>query len=345
MKDKLIIIVSLIISFSAFSDEKNLVEKKPNLEPCKIQIANLCSEAASKSDIRGIVKCLITNNDSLTLECKQEIERFAKASEQTTASGGGPTGVLGSLGGGAKVPVLIYEGNLSPGNNHSNKMTSIGSNSIKLSFPILKNEKDTYSMSLVGSEWHFGQKIVLDSGKAVPRNFYKTELGVQYSRPLGGGKMMGIQTSFGYLGDEFDSNNRSYSVSANYSFPGENNGYWVLMMSMSNSGPFGPGIPMPGFFYIYKTPRFTGVFGIPILSMQWTPIDLWTFSFSALGPILKSEVSYGAIDKIQYFSALNWNQQNFILSDREEKKDRLTLEEKQIAVGARAWSSVLACQS
>ena len=331
MKNNFNILIFCLFSLNAFADEK-----KEILVPCKEQIANLCSEASAQNDVRGILKCLIANNQSLSLECKQEIERFAKASEQTTPPGGGPTGLLGSLGGGAKVPMLIYEGNLSSNDNNSNKTTTVGENSIKLSFPLYKNEKDTYSMSLVGGEWHFGQKLILDSRKIIPRKFYKTEIGLQYSHPLERGRMFGVQTSFGYLGDKLDSNNRNYSVSANYSFPGKNNGYWVLILSVANNGPFGPGVPLPGFFYIYKTPRFTGIFGLPILSMQWTPIDLWTFSFSAFGPIIKSEVSYGAIDKIQYFSALNWSQQNFILSDRESKKDRLTLEEKNVAVGIRA---------
>lgn len=78
------------------------------------------------------------------------------------------------------------------------------------------------------------------------------------------------------------------------------------MVMMSNNSPLGTYVPIPGFFYIYRTPTFTGLFGLPILSMQWTPVNPWSFSFSAFGPTIKSEVTYGTVDKTQFLPGLGW---------------------------------------
>lgn len=110
---------------------------------------------------------------------------------------------------------------------------------------------------------------------------------------------------------------------------------WVLLVMMSNNSPLGTMIPFPGFIYIYRTPTFTGMFGIPVISVQWTPVNPWSFSFSALGPQLKSEITYGAIDETQFFAGLAWKQQRFSLSTRTEEDERVIVEEKNAEIGAR----------
>ncbi len=307
------------------------------MSACKEQIELSCKSESENKDLRGLVKCLIRNDDKLSVECKQEIQRFAQASRQTTPPGGGPLGALGGLAGpSAQVPSLAYEGRvLSDRNDSHDKGSQMNENSLQASIPVLKNEADALATTVNGSVLHFREPVTLDSGRQVPTDLFRTELGLQYSHQIGMGKSTGLRVSYGYNGDELNWKTETYNLIANYGYPGRNGSYWVWMLMISNNSPFGTLIPIPGFLYITKSPTFTGVFGIPVLSMQWTPVDPWSYSFSIFGPQVKSEVAFGEIDTTQYFLGLAWRQQKFILSERENKEDQLTIEEKTLELGAR----------
>lgn len=309
-------------------------EMKP-LESCKAQLQLYCSDV-KRDDTKEIVKCLMNHRDELSESCKDEIQRFVKILRQTTPPGGGPLGMLGGMTSlAAQVPMLAYDGNLSPAGKEGQKSPSIIENNLRFSMPILTSGEDKISLSLNAGRLSTGEAISLDSGIKIPQDLNRTSLGLQYSHRLPNKRMYGVQGSFGYTGDEFVGNTQSYNLSANYSYPGSKEGHWVLMVLFSNNSPLGDGVPIPGFFYIHKTENFTGVFGLPVLSLQWTPVDSLSFSLSALGPLIKSEVSYGTIDETQIFSGVSWNQQRYLLSSRENERDRLTLEDKKIEAGFR----------
>lgn len=313
-----------------------IAQEPKSLDSCKEQIAIHCAVESQNKNFREILKCLSRHHHELSITCKEEIQRFSKILQQTTPPGAGPLGMLGgmtSLAG--QVPMLAYDGSVFPSDGDGPKSPSMSENNLKLSMPVYKSDTDRLSLSLVGGRLHFGQPILLDSGLEVPDDLYRTSLGLQYSRRLPNQKMYGFQATYGYTGDELNKETQTYNLNGNYSFPGSKEGHWVLMLMLSNNSPFGEGIPIPGFFYIYKTDTFTGVFGLPISSVQWTPVSPWSFSLSALGPLIKSEVSYGTIDSTQYFTGASWNQQRFLLSDRESEEDRLTIEDKKLEVGLR----------
>lgn len=321
----------LLASLSPFAWAQGM---KP-LESCQLQIQLSCSDV-KREDTREIVKCLMNHRDELSESCKDEIERVVKIVRQTTPPGGGPLGMLGGMTSlAAQVPMFAYDGQLSPAGTEGQKSPSIIENILRLSMPVFISGENKVSVSLNAGKLSTGEAFDLDSGIKLPQDLYRTNLGLQYSRRLANKRMFGVQGSFGYAGDEFDSNTQSYSLSANYSYPGSKEGHWVLMVLFSNNSPLGDGVPIPGFFYIHKTENFTGVFGLPIMSLQWTPIDRLSLSLSALGPLIKSEISYGTIDEIQVFTGLSWNQQRYLLSSREKEEDRLTLEDKKIEAGLR----------
>lgn len=329
---------SLIFLCFLFGGYANAQEKNQfhEMEMCKGQIELYCSAERDTKDLREILKCLAKNDDKLSTECKQEIQRFAQASRQTTPPGGGPLGALGGLMGmGAQVPSLGYEGRYIPRHDGTPKTPAFTDNNLNASVPVFKTEKDTVALTLGGGNTHFSEPIILSSGTKVSSDFYKAEAGIQYSHKLGKQRTFGIRGSLGYTGDKMNKETQSFSVSANYSFPGSKESTWVLMVMMSNNSPLGTYVPIPGFFYIYRTPTFTGLFGLPILSMQWTPVNPWSFSFSAFGPTIKSEVAYGAVDKTQFFTGFGWRQQRFILSERTNEDERLTVEEKNAEIGFR----------
>lgn len=328
-----------LIFFSLLFGEQALAQDKPQsreMELCKGQIELYCQAEREKKDFREILKCLAKNEDKLSTECKQEFQRFAQASRQTTPPGSGPLGALGGLTGlGAQVPSLSYEGRFIPGSSGSPETPSFLESNLNTSVPVFKREKNTVAVTLGGGNLHLSEPVILSSGTKVSTNFYKAEVGLQYSRSLENKRRFGLRGSVGYSGDKIDTETQSFNVSANYSFPGSNDNQWVLMVMMSNNSPLGTFVPVPGFFYIYRTPTFTGLFGLPILSIQWTPINPWSFSFSAFGPTLKSEVAYGEIDKTQFFTGFGWRQQRYLLSERTNEDERLTIEEKNAEIGFR----------
>lgn len=286
-----------------------------------------CASEAQKNDFREVMKCLIKNDAQLTTECKQELQRFVQATRQTTPPGGGPLGSLGGMfGPGSQVPSVNYDGRNIGGLNENN---------LTLSTPFYRNQTDAYSASITGGVVRLDSPVSLDSNQLIPNDLYRAELGLQFSRRLEGQRAFGLRGTVGYAGDTFKPDTQNFSVTAHYSLPGKEGGYWIWMLILANNSPLGTYVPVPGFIYVQKTPTFTGLYGLPILSLQWTPINPWAFSLSAFGPQVKTEVSYGAVDSLQFFTGLSWKQQRFLLSGRANDKERLSLDEKFFEVGLR----------
>lgn len=229
--------------------------------------------------------------------------------------------------------LISYEGRYGPKINS----TPLTESKLNISSPVYKSQNDTLSLSLGGNHLHLGHSIILDSGKKVPTDLYRIETGAQYSRQLPEKRNWGLKTTIGSSGDRpfKNSNEINYSLNAHYGFPGSENSHWILMVFFSNNSFFGNYIPIPGFSYVYKTATFTGIFGFPITSIQWTPSPPWIFSLSLFGPTMQSEAAYGNIDQLQFLTGFSWNRQSYIPSDRSNDKDRLTVEEKKIAMGMR----------
>lgn len=236
---------------------------------------------------------------------------------------------------GPPIPMLGYDLRYSSGKDS----VQFVENKYNVSVPVYKSEAGGLFLSLAGSQLSLGESITLDSQVKIPTELYRLETGFQYFEQLPEKKRWGLKGSVGYASDKQFSKDLTYSLSANYGYPDSENGYWMLMVFFSNNGPFGNNIPIPGFIYIYRTETFTGMFGLPVLAMQWAPVFPWSFSFSLFGPIIQMEAAYNINDEMQIFSGFNWNRQNYILSDRVNDKDRLTFEEKKLLIGVRSLIS------
>lgn len=247
--------------------------------------------------------------------------------------GGSLNSLMQAPAGGRPQPTITYDGSVHPGI----KSPRQAENKASLSSPIYGGPGFGVTASLSTAQTNLGDSIYLDNGKALPTTLHRNELGILYSRFTEDKRNFRTRVTAGYAGDENSiSNELTYSVNASYSYPSESgNGSWMLMVYSSNNSPLIDYIPIPGFAYILKTPTFTGMFGLPILSMQWMPEDPWVFSFSAFGPIVQSEVAYGMRDKFQSFVSLGMLRQSYLLSDRQNDRDRLTLSEARATTGFR----------
>lgn len=314
----------------ASADDAGPLQPSP-MQSCEKDRVRFCGDKKELSDIRS---CLIEHDKEIATECKQELDRFMQMRRQAASRGDGALSFFGGLNAmGPPVPLISYDGRYSPG-SHS---TSFTENKFNISSPIYKSDADTVSLALAGGILHLGDSLVLSSGKMVPTDLYRIETGAQYFSQLPERKNWSVKGSVGYAGDKpfVSSNDLTYSLNANYGFPGSGKGFWIVSVFFSNNGPLGNYVPIPGVSYLYKSDTFTGMFGFPITSMQWTPVFPWSFSLSVFGPLVRAEVGYGSIDRIQYFTGFYWTRQSYIPSERDKDKDRLTIEEKKAAIGFR----------
>ncbi len=249
-----------------------------------------------------------------------------------------PFGGFTSMG--PPIPMMTYEGRYSPGD----KAPSFTENKLNLLAPMYKTETNSVSLLFNNTYFHLGDRVVLDSGKRVSRDLYRMETGAQYHQQLPEKKSWGLRGTVGYAGDKpsLKSNDLTYNFIGNYGFPGSGKGYWMFMLFFSNNGPLGNYIPIPGVSYLYKTENFTAMLGFPIFSLRWTPVSPWSFSLGFYAFNIRSEIAYGSSEKIQFFSCYYMTRQNYIPQERENTKDRLTIEEKKVALGFRKtfWDSV-----
>lgn len=319
--------IFLLIFHGQLQAQEEKEVDKDVLLSCKEQIQTFCQEQIERKKARDVIKCLADNDSKLTVQCRQQLQRFAQAAGQAASRGGGSLAQFGGLTGlTPPIPYMSYEGRLTP------DTPQMRDNRLLLSAPVYKKEKQQMLASVSAGHLYMGDQIQLDDGSQIPRNLYRTEVGAIYSYRIEDRRSFGVRGSFGYTGDEIQTNTQSFSLAATYSYPSDS-GQWMVMAFMSNNA--GTFIPVPGFAYILRSPTFNASLGLPMLSMQWTPVNPWAFSFTALGPQMSLEAAYGAIENYQLFTNINWSQQRYLLSDREEFKDRLTFEEKKLGTGIR----------
>jgi hypothetical protein len=305
--------------------------EEPSFTDCSSQVQQFCPT----EKIPGkIVACLKKNEAQLSQQCKEEILRAIRAMDQAGEQSGRSLSIMGGLSSQSPpFPVISYEGIL------TNGKPNIRENRLNISSPVYQTASDYVALSLAASHTNVGESLTLDAGLQTPTDFDRAEIGSQYTHQLGQHKSWGLRGSIGYATDHFSGkfSDTVFNINLQYSFPGESGGYWTWFLFISNNSPLGNYVPLPGFIYIYKSENITALLGFPVNSIQWTPSQDWAYSLSATGPALTAEVAYGQLKSVRYFTAANWNNQSFLLQDRSTEKERLTLEDKKVSVGARSF--------
>jgi hypothetical protein len=301
-------------------------------EPCSEDIQKLCvlPEAAN-----NIGRCLGENKDALSVKCKEGFQRAIQASQQAQSRGGGALGAFGGMNAfSPPISLLVLDSRVVQGEESTPRLVE---HRLNFSMPVYRGETDIFSLSAALGHLEFQNPITLDTGLVVPTELQRLEVGGQYFRKLERQRAFNIRGSVGYVGDTLFKNSRDLTFSMNgmYSFPGSDKSMWALTVFLSNNSPIANFVPIPGFLYIYRTENFTGIFGLPIASVQWTPAFPWSLSMSIFGPTINMEAAYGSINTFQVFSGLQWTQQLYMLEQRVNDEDRLVLSEKRILVGLR----------
>lgn len=217
--------------------------------------------------------------------------------------------------------------------------TSIDQQRLSILTPLYRDEKNRFTAMANAANLHLDRGPILrKTGTKVPTEFYRTEVGGHYSHELSDARHLALRGSLGYASDKpfQDKQDLIFNLNGSYSFPGNEYSFWALTLFVSNNSPIANYIPIPGFLYFYKKNNLTGVFGLPMASLQWKPVQPWAFSFFLFGPTINLEAAYSLENRMQLFVASNWSQQSFFRSSRTRQDDRIIFEEKRGVLGLKS---------
>lgn len=231
--------------------------------------------------------------------------------------------------------ILSYQGRFSQGETVQEPRTQ--EDRLNVFIPIHKSESQTWLMPLSYSHIGLGQKVILDSGVAVPQNLSRTELALHYTRRYPDKSSLSFRGAIGYAGDKGigETNDNTFTISSSYNFLSDSQQRWAVSLFFTNNGLLANYIPIPGFLYFVKSDTFNGQFGFPFNRFEWTPDQLWTLTFTALLININFETAYLITDKTSLLANLSSAQQTFILKERVEDRDRLSFSEDKIGLGVR----------
>lgn len=306
------------------------------ISACRIEIEKHCSNQA---DQKKSLSCLLAHEKEVSQNCKQELQRISKTLEAAGSRGGGGLSSFGGVMGGMGLmppqkTIITLNGNFSP----EGDPTTIEQSKMSIATPIYSKNGKAFAMSAGGGRITFNETQFFDDGQKTPRELHRVDLGAQYSSTLKNKAFFGLRGTIGSASDKpfYSKDEVTFSLSTFYTKPGEGRGQWIYSVFLSNNNSLANYIPIPGFIYLYRNQGFTGMFGLPFFSMQWTPKAPWILSMSFFITNFNSEIAYGLRDKFQTFAGFAISQQNFLRADREEKTDRLFFNEKKVFLGARS---------
>jgi hypothetical protein len=297
-------------------------------DSCHAEVKSFCEKEQSPS---GRIQCLAKNFKDLSYQCQQEINRLVRAVEQARAQTDDLISPSALSAINPPFTIFTLDARYSPNKDSQHEGRA------SISVPVLKTEDKTLALKAASTTTSFEEPIKISDTASVPKTLYKAETGFQYSQQLSGYRNVSLSSSIGYTGDQ-TMKNTTFSVMANYGYPTESGNFLIWSLFLSNNSPLGNYVPIPGIMYVYKTSTFTGLFGVPAISLQWTPAPEQAYSFSFMGVSANAEAAFGNIRRFQTYLATNWTTQSYILQDRTEDKDRLSLEEKRAGMGVRTFA-------
>lgn len=257
-------------------------------------------------------------------------EPSRKPSPSGLDSFGALTGGM-SLGGPHR-PALSVGGSFSP----QEETSDLEQHRIHFSMPVYRDDSDSYGVSANYGSLYLNKNLTLSKGTAVPNRFERRELGFSFSRKLPEHQSLGLRFSLGTATDDTNPKNLTFTGYGSYGFPGDEGSHWVFTVYLSNNSPIINYVPIPGFIYFYRAKNLMGMIGIPFAAIVWTPAEKWTYSFSAFGPSVNTELVYGVKESFQPLVGFNWAQQSFMRARRIEDDHRLFFLEKKLFLGLRS---------
>lgn len=297
---------------------------------CREDQKRICPDVKS---FRDGLDCLTKNLKDLSKECQADLQRISQLVKETGgARGGGMPSFGGSMGGllPPSKKILTVGGTLAP------EEVSTNNYRVNAATPLWAWDDHSTAVTLNAQRIELGEnKTISDGPEKTPRRLDRVELSGVYSRKLSDKKFVGGRLQVGSASDRpFHSNREmSYTAMGFYGKPAEDGNFWLYSVFISNNNPIANFLPIPGVTYVYRNDKFTGLFGLPFNSIQWTPVPTWSFSLSFLITNMTAEVTYGLKENIQWSAGYSRSQQTFLRHEREKLRDRLFFTENRLYVG------------
>ncbi|MFL5785825.1 MAG: hypothetical protein ACJ76H_14500 [Bacteriovoracaceae bacterium] len=303
-------------------------------DPCASELAKFCPD--EKTELSKF-SCLVSHRDDLSLECREELLRVNQLVKDTGVRGSGLSGFGGVMGSLGLIPpqkkVLTVEGNWA----YEGNPTVINQGKIGLNSPLWKKDHSSFTSSLSAGTIQLNEAVSVPNGHAVSE-LHRVEAGGQYSATTESKKIYGLRGSIGSASDHPFATRREFIFTVNSFYvptPKSQDSLWMYTVFLSNNSPIGNYIPIPGFIYFMKKETFTGMFGLPFMSLQWTPSKKWLYSASIFLTNIKASATYLFSGRTQ--AGINFAniQQTFLREDRTNIRDRLFFNERRIYAHAR----------
>jgi hypothetical protein len=178
------------------------------------------------------------------------------------------------------------------------------------------------------------QAVLPDTGRPFPQELWNIRFGVLYSHQFDNGWSAGGRVSIGSASDRPFSrwDVLTPSVQAFLRVPsGERNAWmFTLMYSPTSQLPF----PLPGLAYTYEpSDRFTANIGLPFV-VVWRPTDQLTLeAFYLVLYTVRTRATWAFTPKLQSYVGFDWNNEAYLLADRQQEEDRFLAYDKRVTLG------------
>ncbi len=301
-------------------------------DPCDPDANRFCQNLKNEADR---INCLVSHREEVSTECKEELKRLNQLVKDSGVRSGGISSFVGVMGGVGLVPpkkkILSLEGMTA----YEGNPLVINQGKVSLISPMWKKEKQSFTTSLTAGTVKFNERILLPDGQKLGE-LHRLEVGGQYTK-FSENKFFGVRSSLGSAGDKPFHSGRELAFSLNgfYAPRADQDSLWVWTVFLSNNNPLLNYFPIPGFIYFYRKDNFTGMFGLPFMSIQWTPVKKWLLSASFFITNFKTQLTYTTEKQTQWGLGFSVNQQTFLRKKREELTDRLFLNEKRLYLSMR----------
>ncbi len=304
-------------------------------EQCAQDAVKFCPD---KKTSPARLDCLMLNQEKLSSECRRDLHRLSQIVKDTGTSrtSGGPLSPPAMGGMGLLPPskkILSFGGTLAP------EEISTTHYRMNAATPLWSWDEHATALSLNTQRLEIDESKEIKGGpEKTARRLDRIEVGGLYTKKLDDGHLFGGRIQAGSSSDKAFHSNREmiYTLMGFYGKPASGKNYWLYSVFISNNNPIANYLPLPGILYFTKKDNFSGMFGFPFNTIQWTPVSQWSFSLSYLIANITAEVAYQLKNEMQVSLGFGTSQQMFLLHDRKSEDKRLFFTENRLYLGMKS---------
>lgn len=177
-----------------------------------------------------------------------------------------------------------------------------------------------------------------DSGDRVPDRLWDLRLGLTHRRLLDSGTIAGVHAAVASPSDHPFSGWDQVSPTATVFLrvPGGDRDAWLFFVNYSRFRGLLNGWPLPGLGYLWSpSDRLRATVGVPFLFVDYRPTGELALVLTAFPGDLGARLTWQADERVSLYGALGWGGREYLREGRDDRKDRLRLQEASAKGGLR----------